>query len=167
MGQQNIEGKHIPFGFCKRILPHFIKDDYGPESRGFVENSYLAGLTPSEFFFHAMGGREGLIDTAVKTSETGKFLCRPVIIFIHITFIGYIQRRLMKAMEGMLVHYDGTVHNSNSQLIQLCYGEDGMDGALVEFQQIPTIKSHAIFKRNFYLDPTNYKYEGVLVLTNL
>ena len=59
VGQQNVEGKRIPFGFRHRTLPHFIKDDYGPESRGFVENSYLAGLTPSEFFFHAMGGREG------------------------------------------------------------------------------------------------------------
>ena len=59
VGQQNVEGKRIPFGFRKRTLPHFIKDDYGPESRGFVENSYLAGLTPSEFFFHSMGGREG------------------------------------------------------------------------------------------------------------
>lgn len=72
VGQQNVEGKRIPFGFRHRTLPHFIKDDYGPESRGFVENSYLAGLTPTEFYFHAMGGREGLIDTAVKTSETGK-----------------------------------------------------------------------------------------------
>jgi len=71
VGQQNVEGKRIPFGFRHRTLPHFIKDDYGPESRGFVENSYLAGLTPTEFYFHAMGGREGLIDTAVKTSETG------------------------------------------------------------------------------------------------
>ena len=60
VGQQNVEGKRIPFGFRKRTLPHFIKDDYGPESKGFVENSYLAGLTPSEFYFHAMGGREGL-----------------------------------------------------------------------------------------------------------
>lgn len=73
VGQQNVEGKRIPFGFNHRTLPHFIKDDYGPESRGFVENSYLAGLTPTEFFFHAMGGREGLIDTAVKTSETGSY----------------------------------------------------------------------------------------------
>ena len=72
VGQQNVEGKRIPFGFRHRTLPHFIKDDYGPESRGFVENSYLAGLTPTEFYFHAMGGREGLIDTAVKTSETGR-----------------------------------------------------------------------------------------------
>ncbi len=68
------------------------QDDYGPESRGFVENSYLAGLTPSEFYFHAMGGREGLIDTAVKTAETG-----------------YIQRRLIKAMESVMVQYDGTI----------------------------------------------------------
>ena len=63
----------------------------------------------------------------------------------------------MKAMEGMLVHYDGTIRNSNSQLIQLCYGEDGMDGALMEFQQIPIIKpTHAMLKRKFYLDHTNH-----------
>ncbi|CAD6341703.1 unnamed protein product [Miscanthus lutarioriparius] len=92
VGQQNVEGKRIPFGFIDRTLPHFTKDDYGPESRGFVENSYLRGLTPQEFFFHAMGGREGLIDTAVKTSETG-----------------YIQRRLVKAMEDIMVKYDGTM----------------------------------------------------------
>ena len=72
MGQQNVEGKQILFGFCHQTLPHLIKDDYGPESRGFVENSFLAGLTPSEMFFYAMGGREGLIDTAIKTAETGK-----------------------------------------------------------------------------------------------
>ena len=63
-----------------------VQDDLGPESRGFVENSYLRGLTPQELFFHAMGGREGLIDTAVKTSSTG-----------------YIQRRLVKAMEDLTI----------------------------------------------------------------
>jgi DNA-directed RNA polymerase II subunit RPB1 len=99
VGQQNVEGKRIPFGFVDRTLPHFTKDDYGPESRGFVENSYLRGLTPQEFFFHAMGGREGLIDTAVKTSETG-----------------YIQRRLVKAMEDVMVKYDGTIRNSLGEL---------------------------------------------------
>jgi DNA-directed RNA polymerase II subunit RPB1 len=61
VGQQNVEGKRIPFGFKFRTLPHFTKDDHSPESRGFVENSYLRGLTPQEFFFHAMGGREGKI----------------------------------------------------------------------------------------------------------
>jgi DNA-directed RNA polymerase beta' subunit len=58
-------------GFERRTLPHFTVDDYGPESRGFVENSYLRGLTPQEFYFHAMGGREGLIDTAVKVWGSG------------------------------------------------------------------------------------------------
>jgi len=63
VGQQNVEGKRIGNGFRDRTLPHFSKDDYGPESRGFVENSYLSGLTPEELYFHAMGGREGVIDT--------------------------------------------------------------------------------------------------------
>lgn len=97
VGQQNVEGKRIPFGFKHRTLPHFVKDDYGPEAKGFVENSYLKGLTPAEFYFHAMGGREGLIDTAVKTAETG-----------------YIQRRLIKAMESVMVKYDGTVRDRKS-----------------------------------------------------
>lgn len=117
VGQQNVVGKRIAYGFRRRTLPHFVLDDLGPESRGFVENSYLRGLTAAEFFFHAMGGREGLIDTAVKTAETG-----------------YIQRRLMKAMEDILVKYDGTVRNSNGNVIQFLYGEDGMDGTLVEDQ---------------------------------
>lgn len=159
MGQQNVEGKRIPFGFRHRTLPHFIKDDYGPESKGFVENSYLAGLTPNEFFFHAMGGREGLIDTAVKTSETGTILEVHVIVIFDDYTLGYIQRRLMKAMEGLMAHYDGTIRNSNSQMIQLCYGEDGMDGMWMEFQQLPTIKpSDAVFKRKFYFDLTNQRY---------
>ena len=139
VGQQNVEGKRIPFGFRKRTLPHFVKDDYGPESRGFVENSYLAGLTPSEFYFHAMGGREGLIDTAVKTAETG-----------------YIQRRLIKAMEACMVNYDGTVRNSVGQLIQLRYGEDGLAGEAVEFQQLKTISlNNNSFENKFKFDPSN------------
>lgn len=142
VGQQNVEGKRIPFGFRKRTLPHFIKDDYGPESRGFVENSYLAGLNPSEFFFHSMGGREGLIDTAVKTAETG-----------------YIQRRLIKAMESVMVTYDGTVRNSNGQVIQLRYGEDGLDGASVEFQQLPTLRpSNQAFEDRFKFDTTSERH---------
>lgn len=123
VGQQNVEGKRIPFMFRNRTLPHFTKDDYGPESKGFVENSYLRGLTPQEFFFHAMGGREGLIDTAVKTSETG-----------------YIQRRLIKAMEDVKVQYDGTVRNSQGQIIQFLYGEDGLDAISVESQTLESMK---------------------------
>eukprot|EP00514_Thraustochytrium_sp_LLF1b_P002088 CAMPEP_0184516942 /NCGR_PEP_ID=MMETSP0198_2-20121128/5298_1 /TAXON_ID=1112570 /ORGANISM="Thraustochytrium sp., Strain LLF1b" /LENGTH=1771 /DNA_ID=CAMNT_0026907297 /DNA_START=225 /DNA_END=5540 /DNA_ORIENTATION=- len=119
VGQQNVEGKRIPYGFKGRTLPHFYKDDLGPESRGFVENSYLKGLTPQEFYFHAMGGREGLIDTACKTAETG-----------------YIQRRLVKALEDVMVRYDGTVRNGRGDIVQFLYGEDGMDGAAVESQKL-------------------------------
>mmetsp|Transcript_15235 Transcript_15235/g.35010 ORF Transcript_15235/g.35010 Transcript_15235/m.35010 type:complete len:1631 (-) Transcript_15235:547-5439(-) len=125
VGQQNVEGKRIPYGFLNRTLPHFTKDDYGPESRGFVENSYLRGLTPQEFFFHAMGGREGLIDTAVKTAETG-----------------YIQRRLVKAMEDITIKYDGTVRNSQGEVLQFLYGEDGMDAVALENQKIGHIGTH-------------------------
>nr|PVC54158.1 DNA-directed RNA polymerase [Theileria orientalis] len=119
VGQQNVEGKRIPFGFKDRSLPHFIKHDYGPESRGFVSNSYLSGLTPQEMFFHAMGGREGIIDTACKTSETG-----------------YVQRRLMKAMEDVMVQYDRTARNGNGEILQFLYGEDGMGAEYIEDQQI-------------------------------
>jgi len=118
VGQQNVEGKRIPFGFQRRSLPHFPKDDYGPESKGFVANSYLIGLTPTEFYFHAMGGREGLIDTAVKTADTG-----------------YISRRLMKALEDVMVKYDGTVRTSKELIVQFLYGEDGMAGEM--FESVP------------------------------
>ena len=124
VGQQSVEGKRIPFGFKYRTLPHFTKDDYSPESRGFVENSYLRGLTPTEFFFHAMAGREGLIDTAVKTAETG-----------------YIQRRLVKALEDVMCKYDGTVRNSLGDIVQFVYGEDGLDGAHIEAQRVDIINS--------------------------
>ncbi|KAL9118312.1 MAG: hypothetical protein Q9187_005144, partial [Circinaria calcarea] len=136
VGQQSVEGKRIPFGFKYRTLPHFTKDDYSPESRGFVENSYLRGLTPTEFFFHAMAGREGLIDTAVKTAETG-----------------YIQRRLVKAMEDVMAKYDGTVRNSLGDIVQFVYGEDGLDGAHIEPQRLDIIIcSDAQFEKKFRVD---------------
>lgn len=136
VGQQSVEGKRIPFGFKYRTLPHFTKDDYSPESRGFVENSYLRGLTPTEFFFHAMAGREGLIDTAVKTAETG-----------------YIQRRLVKALEDVMAKYDGTVRNSLGDIVQFVYGEDGLDGAHIEPQRLDIIVcSDAKFEKDFRVD---------------
>jgi DNA-directed RNA polymerase II subunit RPB1 len=136
VGQQSVEGKRIPFGFKYRTLPHFTKDDYSPEARGFVENSYLRGLTPQEFFFHAMAGREGLIDTAVKTAETG-----------------YIQRRLVKALEDVMAKYDGTVRNSLGDVIQFIYGEDGLDGAHIEPQKVDIIAcSDAEFDRKVRVD---------------
>jgi DNA-directed RNA polymerase II subunit RPB1 len=123
VGQQTVDGKRIPYGFDNRTLPHFTKADDGLDARGFVENSYITGLSPSEVFFHAMGGRTGLIDTAVKTSQTG-----------------YIQRRIIKALEDLMVHYDGTVRGSKNGIIQFSYGEDGIDTIKVELQAYPVLE---------------------------
>ena len=137
VGQQNVEGKRIPFGFDAARCRTSPRTTLGPESRGFVENSYLRGLTPQEFFFHAMGGREGLIDTAVKTSETG-----------------YIQRRLVKAMEDIIVKYDGTVRNSAGDVIQFLYGEDGMDATYVESRSSTPCGTTARSSEDaFFIDP--------------
>jgi len=143
VGQQNVEGKRIPYGFKRRTLPHFTKDDLGPESRGFVENSYLRGLSPQEFFFHAMGGREGLIDTACKTAETG-----------------YIQRRLVKAMETVMARYDGTLRTSVGNVVQFLYGEDGMDAVWIERQSFDLLTmTKADIDKKFKLDPTDPDFD--------
>ena len=148
VGQQNVSSGskigRIPCGFQNRTLPHYKKYDDGPESKGFVENSFLSGLTPSEFFFHAMSGREGLIDTAVKTSETG-----------------YIQRRLMKAMEDIKVHYDMTVRNERDQIIQFIYGGDGFDATRIERQRIEILKYD---NRRFI---QNYKWKKKEIKENI
>ena len=122
VGQQAVDGKRIPLGFTDRTLPHFHKYDDGASARGFVENSFMNGLTPTEFFFHAMGGREGLIDTAVKTSETG-----------------YIQRKLVKGLEDARILSDHTVRDANNNIIQFLYGGDGFDGMNIEKISLPTL----------------------------
>ncbi|PSC73949.1 DNA-directed RNA polymerase III subunit rpc1-like isoform X2 [Micractinium conductrix] len=115
VGQQSVGGKRAPNGFKDRTLPHFPRGDRSPAGKGFVANSFYSGLTPTEFFFHTMAGREGLVDTAVKTAETG-----------------YMSRRLMKALEDLYTHYDGTVRNAAGGIVQLRYGEDGMDPVVME-----------------------------------
>jgi DNA-directed RNA polymerase beta' subunit len=122
LGQNNVDGKRIPYGFDNRTLPHFNKFDDSPNARGFVENSYISGLTAPELFFHAMGGRIGLIDTAVKTSQTG-----------------YIQRRLIKGLEDLKVEYDMTVRNNKGKIIQFAYGDDGFDSTKAENQIMPLV----------------------------
>jgi DNA-directed RNA polymerase II subunit RPB1 len=118
LGQQMVDSKRIQYNMDNRTLPHFSKFDDGPESRGFVENSFIAGIRPTEFFFHAMGGREGLIDTAVKTSDSG-----------------YIQRKLVKLMEDIHVEQDHTVRDVNNSVVQFRYSEDGIDSIYIENQE--------------------------------
>ncbi|KAF2458837.1 DNA-directed RNA polymeras-like protein iii largest subunit [Lineolata rhizophorae] len=110
VGQQIIGSKRVADGFQDRTLPHFPKSARQPPSKGFVRNSFFSGLNPTEFIFHAMSGREGLVDTAVKTAETG-----------------YISRRLMKSLEDLSTQYDYTVRNSSSGIVQFQYGDDKLD----------------------------------------
>lgn len=112
VGQQSVRGKRIMRGYLERALPHFKLGDPSPTARGFVDASYRLGLDPVEFFFHSMGGREGLVDTAVRTQQSG-----------------YMQRRLINALEHLRIEYDGTVRNSTGDIIQFRYGEDGVDPA--------------------------------------
>ena len=110
VGQQAVRGERLSRGYWGRTLPHFQKGDLGAYARGFCSNSYKSGLSPTEFFFHAMGGREGLVDTAVRTSRSG-----------------YMQRRLVSALEDLKLTADGTVRNTAGTVVQFLYGEDGVD----------------------------------------
>ncbi|KAJ8503700.1 hypothetical protein OPV22_004586 [Ensete ventricosum] len=115
VGQQSVGGRRAPNGFIDRTLPHFPINSKTPAAKGFVANSFYTGLTATEFFFHTMGGREGLVDTAVKTAETG-----------------YMSRRLMKGLEDLSIYYDQTVRNASGGVVQFIYGDDGMDPAKME-----------------------------------
>ncbi|GAA0519214.1 DNA-directed RNA polymerase subunit A' [Halorubrum aquaticum] len=108
VGQQAVRGERINRGYEDRTLAHYEADDLSAEAHGFVENSYRGGLTPEEFFFHAMGGREGLVDTAVRTSKSG-----------------YLQRRLINALSELEAQYDGTVRDTSGRIVQFEFGEDG------------------------------------------
>ena len=132
IGQQNVDGKRIPKNFGNRTLPHYFSDDEKYlnlnlvknndksdtsleikmleqlfESRGFVTSSYIKGLNPKQLFFHAAGGREGVIDTAIKTAKSG-----------------YIQRKLVKKMEDLKVSYSGYITNAKDSIIQFNYGDN-------------------------------------------
>jgi DNA-directed RNA polymerase subunit A' len=108
VGQQAVRGERINRGYEDRTLSHYKPDDLSAEAHGFVEHSYRGGLDPREFFFHAMGGREGLVDTAVRTSKSG-----------------YLQRRLINALSELETQYDGTVRDTSDTIVQFEFGEDG------------------------------------------
>ncbi|AGN02647.1 DNA-directed RNA polymerase subunit A' [Salinarchaeum sp. Harcht-Bsk1] len=108
VGQQAVRGERINRGYEGRTLSHYDADDLSADAHGFVEHSYTDGLEPREFFFHAMGGREGLVDTAVRTSKSG-----------------YLQRRLINALSELETQYDGTVRDTSDTIVQFEFGEDG------------------------------------------
>ncbi|MCC7576561.1 MAG: DNA-directed RNA polymerase subunit A', partial [Methanomethylovorans sp.] len=118
VGQQAVRGERIRRGYAGRTLPHFDKGDLGADAHGFVKSSYKSGLSPTEYFFHAIGGREGLVDTAVRTSQSG-----------------YLQRRLVNALQDLEVQYDGTVRETRGVIVQFKYGEDGIDSTKSDYSK--------------------------------
>ncbi|CAO1625651.1 unnamed protein product [Sympodiomycopsis kandeliae] len=110
LGPQALEGRRVPVMISGKTLPSFKAFDTSMRAGGFVQGRFLTGIRPQEYYFHCMAGREGLIDTAVKTASSG-----------------YLQRCLIKHLEGARVHYDSTVRNSDGSVLQFHYGEDGLD----------------------------------------
>ncbi len=122
VGQQAVRGERIRRGYAGRTLPHFDKGDLGADAHGFVKASYKSGLNPTEYFFHSIGGREGLVDTAVRTSQSG-----------------YLQRRLVNALQDLEVQYDGSVRETRGVIVQFKYGEDGIDSTKSDYNNPETI----------------------------
>ncbi|KAF5293076.1 hypothetical protein FQR65_LT11068 [Abscondita terminalis] len=116
LGQIELEGKRPPLMISGKSLPSFPIFEFSPRAGGFIDGRFMTGIQPQEFFFHCMAGREGLIDTAVKTSRSG-----------------YLQRCLIKHLEGLSVGYDLTVRDSDRCVVQFLYGEDGMDVTKTQF----------------------------------
>jgi len=110
VGQQQMSGRRIDFGYNGRTLSFFKKDDLTPRARGFIYDSFIKGLRPDEFFFGAITGRDSLMDTALRTPKSG-----------------YLYRRLSNALQDLRVEYDGTVRDGNNNIIQFQYGDDGID----------------------------------------
>lgn len=115
LGQMSVRGERLSRGYGERSLSHYKKGEIGAKSQGFVGNSFKKGLNPREFFFHAMGGREGLVDTAVRTAQSG-----------------YMQRRLMNALQDLRAEYNGVVKDQE-RVVQFRYGEDGVDPSKSEY----------------------------------
>jgi DNA-directed RNA polymerase subunit A' len=115
IGQETIKGQRIRIGYHKRTFSHFKPGDISLESKGFVKNGYKQGLDPYEFFFDAMNSREGLMDKSLKTRHSG-----------------YLERRLIGALQDLKVEYDGTVRDSGKKIIEFIPGEDGLDPSKIQ-----------------------------------
>ena len=122
-GQENVDGTRVKTRLNGRSLPYFYQNDDGAYARGFVKSAFMDGLNPIEFIYLNMAGRVGLIDTAIRTAESG-----------------YIQRRLVKALEDLSIKYDGTARNSNNTVIQFVYGDSGVDSCKQYGHQLKIIE---------------------------
>lgn len=126
----------------QRSLPHYrfnnldLKEEY--EIRGFIDSSFIGGLSPTQYYFHSMSGREGVCDTAMNTATSG-----------------YIQRRIIKLTEDIRIHYDGTVRDAVNSIYQLAYNEDNLDPK----ELIKVGKNLEICNVSILIEKLNLKYE--------
>jgi DNA-directed RNA polymerase I subunit RPA1 len=139
LGQQELEGRRVPMTLLGKTAPCFIPFDPHPRAGGFVADRFLSGLRPQEYFFHCMAGREGLVDTAVKTSKSG-----------------YMQRCLVKGMEGLMVSYDNSVRDSDGSIVQFAYGEDCVDPLKTKY-----LKNFEFIAQNTEALLAKYNYKSV------
>uniref|UniRef100_A0AAQ5WWY6 DNA-directed RNA polymerase subunit n=1 Tax=Amphiprion ocellaris TaxID=80972 RepID=A0AAQ5WWY6_AMPOC len=146
LGQIELEGRRPPLMPSGKFLPCFQPYDPAPGAGGFVSGRFLTGIKPQEFFFHCMAGREGLVDTAVKTSRSG-----------------YLQRCVIKHLEGLVVQYDLTVRDSDGSVVQFLYGEDGLDIPKTQFlqpRQFPFIEdNYEVIRRSQGLDEVLARFD--------
>jgi len=110
VGQQALGNHRVDFGYTGRTLSFFKQEDLSPKARGFIKSSFIKGLKPDEFFFQAITGRDSLMDTGLRTPKSG-----------------YLYRRLANALQDLRKEYDGTIRDSNNNIIQFLYGDDGLD----------------------------------------
>ena len=160
VGQQNVYGERIPWGMIGRTLPHFRRNDLGLRSRGFVEHPYVIGLTPQEVFMHAAGGREGLVDTAIKV----------LFFFVDSSFFdltqtaktGYALRQITNALSDITVDELYTARTSQGNIVQFSYGGDNIDPVKLIFVKLDyaTISTEKFVRRYRWTDPSELVHFG-------
>ncbi|MDP3742505.1 MAG: DNA-directed RNA polymerase subunit A' [Candidatus Micrarchaeota archaeon] len=154
VGQQAIRGKRATSGYKSRILPHFRKGDLSDQARGFVDRSFKDGLTPVQYFFHAAGGRDSVVDKGVNPAKTG-----------------YMQRRLVNAIQDFIVKGDLSVRDAEGRVIQFKYGDDALDitnGKKIAYgEPVGVLAAQSIGEPGTQMTLRTFHYAGVASLAQL
>ena len=153
VGQQAVRGKRIKSGYHGRVLPHFRKGDLGDEAKGFVLHTFKDGLSPMEYFFHAAGGRDSVVDKGVNPAKTG-----------------YMQRRLINALQDFIVQKDGTVRDSEGNIVEYRYGDDGRDATgedIAYGEPVGVVAAQSIGEPGTQMTLRTFHYAGVASLAQL
>ncbi len=155
VGQQAVRGKRMTSGYYQRILPHYKMGDLGGEARGFVRSNYRFGLTPTEYFFHAAGGRDSVVDKGVNPAKTG-----------------YMQRRLVNALQDFVVDKDSSVRDAGGKIIEFVFGDDGRDpssggGPIAYGEAVGVVAAQSLGEPSTQMTLRTFHYAGVASLAQL